>query len=135
MVGSYITESGMSFITAPKNKFFHIEKSLTYSNLGTGVKIAEFLYLRDSNKRIVINIIEAKSSSPQPGNKIDFDHYISDITEKFTNTLSLYLASILGRHIQSAKELPKLLQNVDSSNIDFRNEKLRKQTILHEGKR
>ena len=43
-------------------------------------------------------LIEAKSSAPAPRNKEDFNGFIGDISQKFTDTLLFFNALCLNRH-------------------------------------
>jgi len=116
-----IIESGMTFGPYPDGHYFHIEKSLTYQNIRDhGVRIAEFLLLRfQENKPTAVWIVEAKSSSPHPITRPNFDSFIREIREKFTNTLSLYLAMHLKRH-KDTDELPEPFKALNLSTADFR---------------
>ena len=83
-----IMESGMTFGPYPDGHCFYIEKCAVVDKINKnarkseGVQIAEFLLLTLENELPIIWVIEAKSSSPQPNNQIDFDGYIKEIREK-----------------------------------------------------
>ena len=106
-----IIESGMSFGPYNDGFCFHIEKSVTIKEINKnakkteGVPIAEFLLLVLESELPTIWVIEAKSSSPQPANQIDFDAYINMIRDKLSNSLSLFFAIYLKRHLASEAEL------------------------------
>jgi len=93
-----IIESGMKFGPYDAGLCFHIEKSKLYGQLGRGVQIAEFAVLRTSMDTSAVWLVEAKSSSPRPGNPKDFDEFIKEIVEKMRNTLLILLAALLERH-------------------------------------
>lgn len=108
-----IIESGMTFGPFAKDDCFCIEKSNVYGNIKGGVKISEFLLLKNGK----ILVIEAKSGAPHPGNKTSFDDFINEIREKFINSMSLYLAMRLKRH--SDGELSDTYKKLDLAEITF----------------
>jgi hypothetical protein len=112
-----VTESGMEFGPYPEDDFFNIETSETYKKVGENIKIAEFLLIRDRIKPKVW-IVEAKSSSPQPQNKQDFDEFIEEIRDKLNNALSLGIATCLHRHA-TYTELPSSFQKIDLKKAEF----------------
>lgn len=103
-----ITESDMIFLCEEAD-VFHIEESAIYKKM-EGVKIAEFLLIKSPK----LFVIEAKSSSPIPNNKINFDEFIQEIHEKLLNAFSLGMAICLNRH-QQKETLPTNFQNLDLS--------------------
>lgn len=112
-----IDESGMRFGPYPEGFCFHIEKSVAFKNLGKeSPKSAEFLLLwpiRESPA--IVLIVEAKSSAPR-----EFTSYISDIREKFVNSLMMVVAVRLGRHGESAwNELPERFKTMDLKNVGY----------------
>ncbi|MBZ9634583.1 hypothetical protein [Clostridium sp. FP1] len=58
-----INESNMIFGDFEQDKIFEIEKSKLHSKIGNGIKVVEFILLKNMNQ---LNFIEAKSSSPKP---------------------------------------------------------------------
>jgi len=93
-MGNMITESDMDFIA---DNAFHIEKSPSYTNLGSDVKSVEFVRIKD-NKLL---FVEAKSSFPKPdvadaGKSTRFKEEIGKIYDKFTHSLNLYSAVEVG---------------------------------------
>lgn len=70
-----------------------IEKSETYTHLGSGVKICEFV----ANDSGVILFVEAKSSFSSPANPGDFAANIEEICDKFRDSLLLFAGMLLGR--------------------------------------
>jgi len=119
MVSNTIKESGMEFTTGNQDCFYYIEKSKSYQKIQENVKIAEFLYLRFPKGKRVINIIEAKTSTPHVKNENRFNEYIDEVTQKFVNTFYMYIASILGRHKLTITEMPQMLRTLDLSTADF----------------
>ncbi len=120
-----IEEFGVSFGPFNEDYLFHIEECATISNINKcakkseGVQIAEFLLLVLENELPIIWVIEAKSSSPQPRNQIDFDDYINSIREKLSNSLSLFFAIYLKRHFASESELSENFQQTNMSVASF----------------
>lgn len=122
-------------ITNPKNDFermfgpyqdghcFEIENSSILKKInakakqGEGVKIAEFLLLGTANGKTTISIIEAKASAPQNAEKTD--KYVNEVQEKFTNSLSLFVAIYLERHRGDSSELSDSFKQTDLSNVNF----------------
>ena len=92
MTSKHITESDMKFGPYPCDRVFHIEKSNTYDAVKEGVKIAEFLLLRDNGgNRHSLWVVEAKLSGPRPG--VRFESFIAAVREKMINAFSLGWAS------------------------------------------
>ena len=120
-----IMESDMAFGPYPDGHRFYIEKCAVIGKINKnarkseGVQIAEFLLLRLENELPTIWVIEAKSSSPQPSNQIDFDGYINEIREKLINSLSLFFALYLKRHFAIEPELSKDFQETNMSIVSF----------------
>ena len=58
-------------------------------------------------------LIEAKSSAPAPRNKEDFNEFIGDISQKFTDTLLFFNALCLNRHESKSvnESVPTVLSN------------------------
>ena len=83
--------------------------------------MAEFLLLRAAGGGATdLWIIEAKQSSPQPGNLAKFTDFIGEICEKLSNALALGVASILKRHVSAAAELPDKFKTLDLSSVRIR---------------
>ena len=116
-----ISESGMTFGPYDKDYFFHIEKSNLYRDVSrnNGVKIAECLFLKNVANKLVLNIIEAKLSSPRPSG-VSFNKYICQIRDKFINALSLCYAAYLGRHGDLREELPLHIKSMNLSQITIK---------------
>lgn len=125
MTTDAILESGMRFGPYPAGQCFYIEKSQSYKRIEEGVQIAEFLLLHQkAGQPPVVWIIEAKSSSPNPANPVDFPQYIDDIRCKLTNAFLLCIAARLNRHNAPAdapaNELPAPFQALDLQHTGFR---------------
>ena len=119
MTSKHITESDMNFGPYPCDRVFHIEKSNAYDAVKEGVKIAEFLFLRDNGgKRHSLWVVEAKLSGPRPG--AGFGDFIEQVREKMINAFSLGWASCLGRHDRAGKELPNPFRKLDLSKVQVR---------------
>jgi len=107
----------MQFGPHPATHLFHIEKSTVYADRPDGVKMAEFLLLDNTN----VLLVEAKSSSPRPGNLADFPVFLTEIREKMTNALALFVGIRLGRHTPAAQaEVPSNLATLNLSTANFR---------------
>ncbi|SUY45499.1 Uncharacterised protein [Clostridium putrefaciens] len=93
----HINESNMIFGDFEEDKVFEIEKSKLHNKIGNGIKVVEFLLLRNENE---LNFIEAKSSSPQPTeqNVIRFNEFIEEISDKFIHSFNLFYSTILKRN-------------------------------------
>ncbi len=121
MTTQAIIESGMTFGPYPAGQCFYIEKSACYEKVQKGVQMAEFLLLRDKGGLgSVVWVIEAKSSSPTPGNKNDLVKFVEEIRNKLTNGFVLGVAMRLGRHPNGFAELPEPFQKLDLNTLSFR---------------
>ena len=88
---------------------YRIEKSPLIARLN-GVKIVEFVQAEGKKK---IKMVEAKASAPTPTNPDDYNVYISEVREKFQNSISVINAAKLKRREDIFNELPEPLQSVD----------------------
>lgn len=114
-----IEESGMSF-QLPDDSTYLIESSQLYISLMDNLKIAEFIVFFDFENE-VCQIIEAKSSSPQPGNIENFESFINDICEKFINSFNLLLANRFKRHGNNKhKEMPVKFQSFNFTSTGYK---------------
>jgi len=119
MSGKTIIESGMDFSGHPPEDFWYIEKSNCYRK--KGVQIAEFiLIIHQQNREPFVCAVEAKTGSPRPENKTDFDEFIGKVCAKLTNAMMLVVAACLGRHPNCASELPSSFKALDLAKADFR---------------
>ena len=73
---------------------FHIEESSVYMSMGNNVCTVEFVLHHKDNE---ILLLEAKSSSPKPGNREDFDSFIDEIYHKFAHSMDLFFSLVLKR--------------------------------------
>ncbi|OUM97404.1 MAG: hypothetical protein A9Z00_10090 [Thermobacillus sp. ZCTH02-B1] len=116
-----ITESGMEFGPFKAEQVFHIEQSEIYAKLIKSFRIAEFLLIQKEHNRLLI--VEAKSSSPHPGNsKEKFREFISNVAEKMIHAWQLTISLLMRRHGQFHDELPaefRELANYASLDIVF----------------
>lgn len=104
-------ESNMTFDFAD-DCFYHIEKSLLHSQVDGFSTCECVVKLQDK-----VTLIEAKSSTPSPKNKKDFDGFISDIVLKFRDTMTLYNAVVL-RH--EGDFVGSELRAIDLKKADYR---------------
>lgn len=109
-----ITESGMRFGPYNTNSVFEIEKSQTLVSIGSGIKITEFILIRDNN----LFLIEAKSSTPNPCSRERLDDFITELEEKFVNALCILMSIKSGR--MSSNELPQGFIDMNIETIDLR---------------
>lgn len=80
------------------------------------IKVCEYFAL--INERMLL--IEAKSSSPRPENKIKFDEFIDEISQKFIDTLLLFNALSIGRHGEAERNnLPTNIQQIPLANVQY----------------
>ena len=107
-------ESFMRFVFSDEDVFIIENDPLVKDT--EGVKSCECVVL--INEKVAL--IEAKSSSPKPDNKENFDTFIEDIKEKFATSLCLF-SEIRGKqHGQEAFErLPIRLQKYDLSDEQY----------------
>ncbi len=98
-------ESGMTFGPFEDDAVFAIEASAMRSRLGEGIKAPEFVWLAPRSPA-ALWLVEAKSSSPQPGNTGDLHVFLRDVSEKFVHGLTILVAACLGRHTDDGGEVP-----------------------------
>ena len=110
-----ITESGMTFGPYPAGQCFYIEKSACYRKVQEGVKIAEFLLLKQQEKGPTVWVVEARSSCPR-----DFANYMNEIRTKLVNAFLLGVAACIGRHPAASDELPQTFKNLSLTLTSFR---------------
>ena len=121
----HVVESGMYFGDYPEDAFFSIENSSLHQSVGEGIKTVEFILLhRDKN----IFFVEAKSSCPNAANKDEsitkqenFEKYYKEITEKFCDSLQMYLSIVTGKNLETDEIGIKLQdrEEFSSRNICF----------------
>ena len=111
----------MSFVES--NMLFSFDKQDTYRieqadivREQTEIKACECFAL--VNGRMIL--IEAKSSSPNPTNKVDFNKFIEEISQKFIDTLLLFNALSIGRFGEVEKnKMPDNIQHVSLATLDY----------------
>lgn len=114
-------ESGMTFGPFPSGYCYRIELSGAYQNIMQGVKIAEFLLLRQQHdKPPTIWVVEAKSSTPRPETNPNFQEFIDEICAKLSNAMALCMAIRMNRHPDFTDELPEAFKNIELGTINFR---------------
>lgn len=115
-----IQESGMTFGPYEDGQSFRIEKSACYARIKEGVKIADFLLLKQQKNGVALWVIECKSSSPRPEHQPNFTAFIEEIRDKLTNGFLLIVAALLHRHPGSEKELSNTFKAFDLRTQGFR---------------
>ena len=113
-----INESNMIFGEFKENKIFEIEKSKLHNKIGNGIKVVEFIFLRNKNE---LNFIEAKSSSPRPTkqNYIRFNDFIEEISDKFIHSFNLFYSAILKRN-KDYGEINNNFFEIDNSQVKLK---------------
>jgi len=111
----FICESGLTFGGYCKDALFRIEKSEVRKNLG--FRTVEFILRHKDNE---ILMVEAKSSSPKPGNQADFDEFIGEIYEKFVHSIDLYFSLIVKRLDGKTEEIPDFFRTADYSALEIK---------------
>lgn len=113
-----INESNMIFGDFEEDKIFQIEKSKLQKKIGNGIKVVEFIFLRNENE---LNFIEAKSSSPRPTkqNVIRFNEFIDEISDKFIHSFNLFYSAILKRNNDNG-EINNTFFELDNSKIKLK---------------
>lgn len=107
-------ESNMKF-SCPDGESFMIEKSDIMSDYDS-IKVCEVFAMINGK----LALIEAKSSSPQPRSKAEFDKYIAEIGQKFIDTLLMYNAIMLDRHEKGyASKLPAAIRTQDIARVRY----------------
>lgn len=108
----------MVFGNFEDDKIFQIEKSILHDKIGNGIKVVEFILLKNINE---LNFIEAKSSSPRPtkDNVIRFDEFIGETSDKFIHSFNLYYSAILKRN-ENYQEIHSNFFELDNSKIKFK---------------
>jgi len=113
-----VQESGMTFGPFSENHFFHIEKSSVYFEIQNQVKMVEFIWYKQDESSSQIWLVEAKQSSPHPGNREDWENYLGELKEKFENGLNLFIALCLRRHTDP--DFHETIRAIDLGNIPFK---------------
>lgn len=105
-----IEESGMTFGPFAESSFYRIEESMF---LPENVKPVEFIWCSPKGS---LCFVEAKSSFARPDNDKDFETNIHVICSKFTDSLTVMLATKLGRQPKMQQELPADIEHLDWAN-------------------
>ena len=105
-----ITESGMVFGPMEESKLYHIEQSDEYKAIQNETKIAEFIYWRESENRLIV--LEAKSTFAKSEKERSAE--VAIICEKFLNSLDIYLASLI------KKNLKPIFSQIDYNRLSLR---------------
>jgi hypothetical protein len=123
MMADPIKESEMFFGEYEENDLFEIEKSGIYKELGSGIRTVEFILKQKNN----IIFLEAKKSCPNAANRYEtegkkekFEEYYSAITEKFADSLQIFLASLTERYLDTSEIGTNLLEQKSLKNINLR---------------
>lgn len=100
-----IKESGMAFGDYDDKNLFKIENSSIHTLAGLNIKSVEFILLNEHQKVNNVIILEAKTSCPNPivedtpdEKKKKYEKFFSDITDKFTDSINMFAATILNRY-------------------------------------
>lgn len=109
-----LEESGMR-IPYEEDACYMIEKSPVVTKL-QGVKIVEFVEAH-GNRKIVL--LEAKTTAPCQDKHGDYSVYMTEIREKFQNSISLLNAAKLKRRPKIYDELPQPLKEVDYKDAHY----------------
>lgn len=110
----FIEESGVKFGGFDEECLFRIERSDIYKQMGEGIKTVEFIYLtREEN----VLFVEAKTSCPNAANRDDnenkqkkYEEYFADVTDKFIDSLNMFVTTVLGRNGHSDDVGDRILQ-------------------------
>lgn len=105
-----IEESDMIFGPFREDEIIRIEKTKLYKKKQQNIKIVEFIYKKQNN----IIFLEAKQSSPQ-----SINDYVSDIIDKFSNALDMFISANLGILEDRNDELTSLINIDDVKNYQI----------------
>lgn len=114
-----IVESGMSFGPFDDDAVFAIETSAIYAAVGDGIKAPEFVCLRQTPSA-ALWFVEAKSSSPRPGNQQDLPKFLDEISKKFLHGLTLFVAACLNRHADPQSEVSAQIRALDPATVKIK---------------
>jgi hypothetical protein len=113
----------MTFGEYDEDNLFEIEKSKIYANVGSGIRTVEFILKHKENNII---FLEAKKSCPNAENRHEsvqkeekFEEYYSSITNKFVDSLQIYLAALMNKYADTSEIGINLLEK-DLRNINFK---------------
>lgn len=112
-----IVESGMTFVLDVSSSY-RIEKSEKVAKLNN-VKIVEFIKLSKG----FVEFVEAKTSAPNPDNPESRDNvqmFMTEIREKFQNSISLLNAAVIKRRKEIFDELPVSMQKYNWTKANYK---------------
>lgn len=116
-----IFESGMQFGPYKDGHCFHVEKSQFYASIQDGIQIAELVLLKaNATGAKTLFIIEAKSSTPSPGNAQHFQQFVDEIRSKLLHGFLIVNSLRLPRHAKHQQDLPDPFKEVDLSSANYR---------------
>lgn len=98
-----IQESGVLFGDFEAKDLFEIEKSPSVISLGEGVCKVEFVYHQKETERVIF--LEAKTSYPRQA-----DDFLQEIKSKMLHSLTIWFATVGGRHAPIKQEMGATLQ-------------------------
>jgi hypothetical protein len=123
MIAELIVESGMKFGEYGTDDLFHMETSRIYKDLGSGVRTVEFIIKQDNK----ILFVEAKKSCPNAANRdeseekeVKFEEFYSEVTEKFTDSLQVFLACLTEQYLDTSEVGINLLDQKSLKDIHLR---------------
>jgi len=111
-------ESEMVFGSYPKADVYPIEESRLYDKLKPhGIKTVEFILFK--NRKIMF--IEAKKTTPNYNSKNnleDYNNYIAELSQKFSDSIDIYLSTYIGR--QNDPDFPQKMKSSNTSDYEIR---------------
>lgn len=115
-----IHESDMIF-RFPEEVLFHIEQSEAYKHTQDHMRMSELIYYKKEEENQCIISLEAKKTAPNPNSekvknpKKKFQDYISEICEKFLNSLDLFFHMVL----RNDSEIPSGFDDIQYERVRF----------------
>lgn len=84
------------------------------------MKKCEFVRLCDGKGGRILAFVEAKSSVPRETNKGDFERYITDVCQKFGDTVDVFNALVLKRKtLRDSRPFPPALRITYQENLRY----------------
>lgn len=118
------TESDMRFGPFKPAELFRIEQSDIYKSVqGFGVPSVEFLRLYTSGSTKILQIVEAKTSYPNPENPMSrdgFGRFVRDLQRKMESSFYLFMSLHTGRNKSADVPDEFLCSQLAVVNVDFR---------------
>jgi hypothetical protein len=96
-----IEESGMAFVLQEEHTYMIESQMQSLEESYRGKPVEFVLWRRDA-----LDLIEAKQSSPRPGNALDFDMFVDGIVEKFQDSWEFYTSRVLAKKEDVRSSLP-----------------------------